>query len=553
MAFCVIQAGATLRLHSTSGVSTALTLPTNVTLSVDRAPRWLVYGRYVILVNTPSQPVTIDATGTVRLLCPRPPRIGSTLTGATAGALTGNNYKDKYTFITFDSHGNIISESDFSPISNAITIAAKKIKSANLDISPDSIGARRLYRNVTDGAVYFQWIDLDGNTATSIEDDLADAALSIVAAPILGTPPHLTLIAAFRGRIFGVGSEDIDNVRYTETGIQYAWPIDNTLPIQTIGSDVRGVTAFAPRRDALGVGRQNQLSQITGTGVENAAGDVDLDVVILTKELGIESQESVDVYRDTAYFIWKDGIYSWGSDGLTCLSDGTPDGRGNVRSWFTTNSYFNTARFQYAFGKVDPVRNKYRVWLATAGSSTENTWVEVDLKERTWWGPHVTAAFSPSCVFTFSQSFKIANVPQENNVLVNTVGSTAGDLYQEKEATSQSGDTVIATDGTSSGIVFDIVGKRHDGGDPDSTKVFGDLSMFGKAQAAGTLTVSALTGELNEASPVSQSYDMTQSRQRLAHIGVGKHAQLELTHSTAGEEVELYGYEINPVNIVGIR
>jgi len=63
----------------------------------------------------------------------------------------------------------------------------------------------------------------------------------------------------------------------------------------------------------------------------------------------VSSQESVAVYRDVAYFLWEDGVYQWGDDGLICLSDG------RVRSWFATDSYFNRKRFQYAFGGVDPL------------------------------------------------------------------------------------------------------------------------------------------------------------------------------------------------------
>ncbi len=112
------------------------------------------------------------------------------------------------------------------------------------------------------------------------------------------------------------GDTDIDHVRYTEAGLIYAWPEDNLLPIPLVGGDEFGVVALVPRREALGAGRRNMLVQITGSGAENG-DDIDLDIVILSKELGVESQESVRVFRDQAYFLWKDGVYRWGSDGIT--------------------------------------------------------------------------------------------------------------------------------------------------------------------------------------------------------------------------------------------
>src|ERR1017187_1042429 len=115
MALLVVQAGANLQLVTEAGlVSAPLALPAGVTLRTDIAPRWWVYEQYAVLVNTPSQPLIIDAMGTVRLLCPKPPRLAPTLSGVTSGGLTGTYSGVRYTFITKDSYGNIISESDFS-------------------------------------------------------------------------------------------------------------------------------------------------------------------------------------------------------------------------------------------------------------------------------------------------------------------------------------------------------------------------------------------------------------------------------------------------------
>ncbi len=534
MALAVIQAGAALQMVNDAGVvGTALTLPAGVTLRVDVPPRFFVFRNYVILVNTPSQPLTIDALGNVRLLTPRAPRFAPTLSGVAGGTLTGN-FRVQYTFVVLDGNGNLISESDFSPVGGPTAISAQFLKAAGLDLSPDTITGRRLYRTTDNGVVMFQWVDLDGNVLTSIQDDLADAGLSLVAAPILGTPPKLTTIAEFRGRLFGVGDIDIDHLRYTEAGIQYAWPEDNLIEIPAIGSDVFGIVALAPRREALGVGRRNTLVQITGRGTEDSDGVVDFDAVILSRELGIESQETVKIYRDTAYFLWKDGVYSWNSEGFTCLSDGIGD-KGNVRSWFTTDNFFNPDMFVHAFAHIDGATPKYRLFLASTDSEVIDRWIEYDIQNKTWFGPNVTDLFAPSSAFN-KQNDADKDTP--------VIGSTLGTIYIEQDT---------RTDGTATAINFDVVGKRHDLQEADQNKYFGEISLMGRAQTSGQVSVVSIVGELNATQAQTQYYDLTRNRHRLGRIGAGKHAQIELVNAEVGVDVEIFGYEIDPVNIIGRR
>src|SRR5262245_14482672 len=132
MAFTLIQAGDTLQLVATDGTLTPLTLPSGIELRQDVPPRWAVYGRYVILVNTPNRPLTIDGTGTVRPLAPAPPRLAAVLSGVAGGALSGT-YRVLYTFIIQDEIGNVIAESDYSPTSNPVTIVSQFLKASNLD------------------------------------------------------------------------------------------------------------------------------------------------------------------------------------------------------------------------------------------------------------------------------------------------------------------------------------------------------------------------------------------------------------------------------------
>ena len=528
MAFTLIQAGATLKLVDTAGTpSAALTLPTNIVLSTTRTPRFAIFGKYVVLVNSPNRPLTIDGLGTVRVLSPRPPGSVPVLSAQSGGALSGS-YKVKQTFRVKDDIGNILAESDFGPITASQAVASQYLRAANLDLSPDSVSSSMLYRTTTGGIVFFPWVELNGNTQTSIQDDVSDAGLSLVAAAPLGSAPDLVTIASWRGRLWGGDRVDIDHLRYCEVERMSAWPRSNDILIPPQGADSVGIRALAPRREALGVGRRNHIFQVTGTSAS------DFRSVKVTENAGIESQESVVVYRDTAYFLWKDGVYAWDSGGIRCISDGKA-GKGNVRSWFTTDSYFNRNRFANAIAQIDPIRNKYRLFLSAAGSSDLDRWVEYDLNEETWWGPHQTAAFTLVSAFV---------VPSANDVLAPMVGSSSGFMWQEQ---------ATRTDDTATAIDFDVDTKRHDGGTPNVDKVFEHLRMAGIAQTTGRLTVTVSKGEL-DASADSQvhQFELTKSSQDVGMVGAGKTAQLNFRENTAGQDVQLVGYEL-PFHELGVR
>lgn len=536
MPYTVVQTGTDLNFVAGDGTLVPVTLPTGITLRDDVPPRWLVSGRYLILVNTPNYPITIDATGTARPLAPRPPAIGTVLSGQSGGTLSGT-YVARYTFVITDGAGNLIAESDFSPLSNSATITSQDLRAASLELSSESsVTGRRIYRSTTDGSVLFQWIDLDGNILTSVQDDLPDAALSLFPAPILGSPPYLTHISEFRGRLFGVNDISPDNLLYTEAGLRYSWPSDNIIPIQPVGSDNTGITALALRRDALGVGKLNSLWQIVGSG-EETNGIPDLEPIRISEQCGILSQESVAVYRDTAYFLWYDGVYQWDSSGITCISDGM-QGKGNIRTWFTTDNEFDRSTFPQAFGIVDPVNLKYRLFLDNPDG--EKRWIEYDLRDKTWWGPHKTTAFTPKSTFYVSD-------PSETSAIIPVMGAEEGYFYGES-------DDYI--DGENESIAFSAEGKAHGLEEPDYDKYFGELSISQKAQPEGTLQVITTVGELDpdDGTVVSTlEADLTVSRDRADRVGVGKHAQLTFENNELDVGVELYGYEINPVNIIGRR
>lgn len=523
MPYALIQAGSSLQFLNTAGELTTLTLPSGVELATDTPPRWAIINRYVVLVNTPSRPLTIDGEGTVRPLSPAAPVLAPTVAIGSAGSLSGTYSGITYTYIIKDAAGNLIAESGMSPASGSVTVTSDKIAVSGIGISSDTqVTGRRIYRPTTNGTTLFKWFDLDGNVLTSFEDDLADAALPIIAAPTLGTAPRLTLIKEWRNRLWGVSEQQKDSLRYAEPDAWWAWPNTNELKVPVLGDSARGIIALMPRREALGVGKRDVIWQVTGQT------PTDFRMVKLAESIGVESQESVATYRDTVWWLWKDGVYQWNSDGIKNVSDG------KVRSWFATDNYFNRGMFDNAFSIFDPTQLKYRLYLAAADSSTIDRWVEYDIEEKTWWGPHKTDAFSPTCSFLLFD---------EEDKVVPAVGSS--DFYVWEP-------TLTATDHLSEGIPFEVITKWHDGGAPDFEKHWGQISLLGKVQDAGEMAVIPYTGYLDAAAQSPLTYDMTLGRESLDRLGRGQFMKLKLTHGTYNEPVELYGLQV-PYNIFGQR
>src|SRR3990167_3805432 len=111
MPYTLLQGGSSLQIMNTAGTLSTLTLPTGITIQSAERPRFAVYGRYVVVVNSPSRPITVDPEGVVRVLTPRAPRTKPVASAAAGGTLTGTYEGVRQTFLVTDEDGNIISES----------------------------------------------------------------------------------------------------------------------------------------------------------------------------------------------------------------------------------------------------------------------------------------------------------------------------------------------------------------------------------------------------------------------------------------------------------
>lgn len=516
MAYYLVQGGSTLKIMTTSGGLTSLTLPTDVVLDTAKRLRGATLGNTTVIVGSPTRNLSIDRYRNVRLLVPDPPASKVTLGTAASGSLSGT-FNVKVTFIVKDEFGNLIAESNFGPVSANQAVSSQYLTVSAIPLSSQVISARRLYRTTTGpGTVYYPWLDVDGNTVTTAQDDVSDAGLATVAGPTdLGAPPKFEIIAAWKDRLWGKSEDKIDTLYYSAVGKIYAWPSTNTIPIPPTNRDTTGITGFLPRKDILGVGRRDSISRISSSG-NNV-----FTRVTEAEGIGIWATDSCIVAHDVGYFLGNPfGIYRW-TQKVENISNP------KVKDWFESDTYFNRARFDQAIGMYDPKLNAYIVLLSAAGSTDLDRWIMYDIAENTWWGPHLTSAFTP----TFCATLRDAN-----DVAIAVFGASDGKLYKP---------TTTKTDGTATAIALDVTTNHIHANSPNILKQWLQPTIRTKIQAsAATLTVTPTVGDTDASAGSAISHDMTLGNETLRRLGKGEMVKLRLQNSTNAIDTVIYGVEL---------
>lgn len=518
MPFYFTHAGTSLQKVSAAGVPSTVTLPAGVTMSATRRGRFSAMGNMVVCVHAPSINVAIDLTTlTAYPMTVIAPTSALTPAAGAAGVLTGT-YAYKVTYSIQD--GTVVlSESNFSAASADVTLSAQKGALTNIPVSPDAtVTNRRLYRTTSGGSTYFFLAAIDNND-TTYTDDTPDAGLSTIAAPTdLGEPAGATAtdylrdIVSWQGRFWALSSVDVDNVYFSGVDKFYGWPATYFLPIHPTGQSEVGCNAFIPRRDELGVSKQEGLSKIVGTGVS------DYRVVPIISAYGVLAPDSVVVIRDTAYFLAADGVYSWGADGVNKVSN-------RVDPWFITDDFFDRSRFVDAFARWNIQEDTYELHLSSNGSSTHDQWVSFDLGRGLWLGPHTTTAFVPTAG---GQVETIAGVP------VSVIGASNGHIYRANSA---------AYADVSSAIAFDMQTGWLQAGSPNTTKAWGQLVLHSGIETQGVVTITPYVGGLDALPGEPLLADLTKGRERLPRLGVGRLMSLRFQQARANEPCRILGFE----------
>ena len=538
MSTILVQGGSSLyKMSPSAGTTETLTLPTGVTLSTTRKPRFAILNQWIVMVNSPTQNLAIDPEGTVRVLVPGPPTFPPLAAAGSATGLTGA-YQYKVSFIVQNNDGELLMESPLSPASIALTAANTDISLTDIAVSLDTISARRLYRTLSGGSDYYHLLDLEGNTQAAVLDAISDDTLELLPAVpgTLVTPPgtipgiRFKNIIEWKSRLWAVADDPtlVDTVYISDTNKVYAWP--NTVTAYPTGMDTNGIVAFAKRRNQLGLLKRTGVWQISGSSSSTGISVNNISVSQISVDSGgCVAPDSVVTINDTVYWLGNDGVYKWDDSDVQSITDST------VAPWFKSDTYFNRSRFVNAFAKYNEIRDQYELHLANTGDSTENRWVAYNLKTGGWYGPHLTSAFTPT---------HAASVSDANDLPMMLVGGSDGVVYKGNQTTF--------LDGSATAIAFDVYGPWHGNDAPDIEHYWGQLAILSKVESGGTLTITPTVGRLNTSAGTAISHDLTLGREKLRRLGTGPLCRLRLTQSTASQGVSVFGWEI-PVHELGRR
>lgn len=535
MAFLLTQGASTLyKVDLSTGAATALTLPTGVTLSTTRKPKFALLNQWVAMVNSPTRNLLIDPEGVVTPLTPQAPaNMGRVALGSGTG-LTGA-YMYAISFIVKNSDGDLLAESPVSPPSAAVTSANQDYALTQIPLSTEShVTGRRIYRTLTGGAssVMFHLFDIDDNTTTSINDNASDATLELLpgmSASLLSPPGtmagiRLKTIVQWKSRFWGVADDPIlvDTVYACDTNKVYSWP--NFLVAYPTGQSANGVVALVPRKNQLGLLKNNGVWAISAATNSTGVSFSNISVNQIDEGTkGCIAADSVVSRGDTAFWLGANAVYMWDDRGVNDISSAS------VKTWFQSDTYFNRTRFQYAFGKWNEVTGCYELSLANAGDSTENRWVSYNPELNAWFGPHKTGAFTPSHGFWFRDA---------NGLPIVITGGTDGVLY--------TGNSTLKHDGAATAIDMDCYGPWHVGDSPDLTHTWLQLSMLSRVESSGTADVTPIfgTSPSGASSGTTQTHTLTTGRERMSRIGVGNVCRLRIRKNAVNTGMTLYGYEL---------
>jgi hypothetical protein len=543
--FYLAQAGSTLQRVDIDGTVTTLTLPDGVTIDATVRGVFAVLGGVVIFARASSINLVIDpATFAVTGLGLEAPLIGPVLAIGTNTGLTGI-YSGKVSYAIKDSNGIVINESPLSQKSANLSVTNTGITWGQIPLSSDvNVNCRILWRTAAGGTVYFKLLEIDDNITTTItNNNTSDAALSLLpASATIANPPgttpgtHMKLLIEWQGRLWGVSDTpgERDDARFTELGSFYQWDEDNSIPAKGKGEDSFGITAFVRRRDDLGVFKRNRIMKIIGDAPSN------FQVIGLDEAIGCIAPDSVVVIRNKAYWLNHDGVYRWDENGVVNISDASVD------PWFTTDTYFNRDRFQYAFASWNAAVNAYELSLAAVGSMDEDRWVsfhiDADGGRGAWLGPHLTTAFVPS---------SRVQLNNDEGIAINAIGAEDGYLYLQNQTTPND----IEGDATVHLITANLRDRFLHDGNPNIWHFWGRLSVLTRIESGGTLSVTPYIGGVDASAGTAMSYGLTRGQQVAprASIGRGRLCSLLFSQATVDRRFLLFGYELDDVHELEVR
>jgi len=316
------------------------------------------------------------------------------------------------------------------------------------------------------------------NGTTAYTDNNTDEALALFPAeeslgPAFGSTAasRFTRITTWKDRLWAVSDLYPDRVHFSGNRVQYGWNEDYYLVAGGEGTDFVGVTALAPRKNELFIGKRRSLHKITGDGPD------DFGLTDIPSTVGVWAPDSCVTIRGDVYFLAEDGVYRWDGRLVNMSAE-------RVHTWLNeaaaaNGGVFNLSLAERAFAHWNQKLDTYELYLPSTDSLVFDRWLSLDLQTGEWLGPHRTEAFVPTCAGVLDDTTGRSRP---------AVGSSLGGVWLKNRATFNDG---------SSPVAFIAETNPMCQAEPDIEKYWGELEVHAQAEAAGTLTIKAKVGDLD--------------------------------------------------------
>jgi hypothetical protein len=174
-----------------------------------------------------------------------PPTATASVASNGVGALTASGqYQYKVTYVN-----SALAEGDLGPATATFVISTTSGQNriSSLPVAPQSWGvsARRVYRNANGSTVFKRVGEVANNTATTFDDNVADAALGVTAPTDNGVPPNYSFILYHQNRLFMNDPANPNFLWFTELGEPYTVGSTNFIKAgDQAGDIVKGAAVY---------------------------------------------------------------------------------------------------------------------------------------------------------------------------------------------------------------------------------------------------------------------------------------------------------------------
>jgi hypothetical protein len=309
----VLVAGSTTEIAKLSGAEmVTIDRETGVVFTTSTRPWSMKQYKDVLYLARPNagtlRRTQGDSVGTAGITAPSS---AATLAEGAAGALSAGDYIGVYTYYNTASGA----ESNYSPVSNTLTLAAdKKINWTGVTASSNGqCNARRLYRTLVGQQGEYFYVDQIGDnvTTTYTGDNVLEEDMGLAAGTKNGTPPGTCLhLEIFQERAWVTDGTD---VYYSELGLPESYGVYNYIPVSPDdGHQVSGIKAFNER---LLIGKTNAVYYLTGTD------EMSFELRTLTDRHGVAAHHSMKTSEGLCFWFGGDNFYMTDGNSVRSIGD----------------------------------------------------------------------------------------------------------------------------------------------------------------------------------------------------------------------------------------